>query len=455
MTYSHPNPLQPPPLPLPYGVPVRSAHAPDRNWDLLLLALAVYLLTAVGRLHQLFPALAPLKPTLMAGGLAIVLWLWGGTTPQRRLRTALRLRVTRWLLGLLLWAVLSVPGALWVGGAFQLLTDILIKTVIMSVIVIAAARGLRDIERLAFVYFVGVAIYAAVVLTQFNVGTGASDWRLGGLFYYDANDFATLAVTTLPLALYFAVTRRRLVVRLAAAGGLAVIGTSFVWAGSRGGFLALLAVVLFVLLRFTAVRARWRVLATAGVVLLLMATASDTYWEKMGSLLKPSEDYNMTSREGRLQIWERGLGYMLRHPILGVGAANFSTAEGRISPHARQQERGRGVKWQAAHNSFVQIGAELGIPGLILFVGMIGSAFVALAAVRRRPDAGRAPPQLAQALTAALLGFAVAAFFLSLAYAEMLYTLVALAAGLHKVVVAAPPKRPAWLWQPLPAGDQR
>lgn len=37
------------------------------------------------------------------------------------------------------------------------------------------------------------------------------------------------------------------------------------------------------------------------------------------------------------------------------------------------------------------------------------------------------------ALTAALLGFVVGAFFLSLAYSEMLYTLVALAAGLQKV----------------------
>ena len=42
-------------------------------------------------------------------------------------------------------------------------------------------------------------------------------------------------------------------------------------------------------------------------------------------------------------------------------------------------------------------------------------------------------PQLTQALTASLIGFAVGAFFLSLAYHEMLYTLVALSVGLGKV----------------------
>jgi hypothetical protein len=47
--------------------------------------------------------------------------------------------------------------------------------------------------------------------------------------------------------------------------------------------------------------------------------------------------------------------------------------------------------------------------------------------------------ELRQALTASLIGFVVGAFFLSLAYHEMLYTLIALAAGVVKVSGAAVP----------------
>ena len=54
-------------------------------------------------------------------------------------------------------------------------------------------------------------------------------------------------------------------------------------------------------------------------------------------------------------------------------------------------------------------------------------------------------------LTASLIGFVVGAFFLSLAYTEMLYTLIALAVGLQKVAhapdgkaAAVAPSRPAW-----------
>jgi heme/copper-type cytochrome/quinol oxidase subunit 3 len=70
----------------------------------------------------------------------------------------------------------------------------------------------------------------------------------------------------------------------------------------------------------------------------------------------------------------------------------------------------------------------------------LGTTFGLLrrAAVVPRAHHDAREPQLAQALTGSLLGFAVGAFFLSLAYHEMLYTLAALAVGLHKVTPGSP-----------------
>jgi O-antigen ligase len=119
---------------------------------------------------------------------------------------------------------------------------------------------------------------------------------------------------------------------------------------------------------------------------------------------------------------------MLDNPILGVGPGNFATAEGTLSPLAERQMWGIGVRWNAPHNSFVQVAAELGIPGLTLYIAVIASAFRALR---------RATP-LTPALTASLLGFVVGSFFLSLAYSDMFYTLVALAVGVQKVTCGLP-----------------
>jgi len=230
------------------------------------------------------------------------------------------------------------------------------------------------------------------------------------------------------------------VLRVLAVGALAVLAVGLIRSGSRGGFLALLAVAAFVLLGFTTLPARSRV---AGLILILavtFTTASDKYWAQMQTIIHPTDDYNATEDAGRMKIWTRGLGYMAAHPLLGVGASNFQVAEGTISPLARRQERGRGVRWGAAHNSFIQIGAELGIPGLLLFVALIASCFAALRRVARNAlraaEARRAAitvSRLAQSLMAALVGFVVGAFFLSLAYADMLYTLAALAVALAKV----------------------
>src|SRR5262245_38076722 len=389
------------------------------KWDALLVCVAGYILTSVGRIHQLFGALEAIHAAAIMGLLAVVLWLMD-RRPERKARV-LRGATTRLGALLLFWMILSVTGALVLGTSFDLVFNNFIKTALMSVIVAASVRTTRDVERLALVYLAGAMVYTAVVLTRFDVGAGDA-WRLGHLYYYDANDFATYAVTAIPLGIYFLHAGWRMSIRLLAAAGLVLLTLGFVWSGSRGGLIALAAVAIFVVVRFSAIPLKWRLLATALVTVVLLATASDHYWEQMGTIASDA-DYNHTDESGRLHIWRRGIGYMVDNPVFGVGPGNFQAAEGTLSPLAERQQYGVGVRWNAPHNSFVQIGAELGFPGLALYIAVIVSAFFAL----------RGAGDLSPALTASLLGFVVGSFFLSLAYSEMLYTLIALAVGLRKV----------------------
>ncbi|HEY6359506.1 MAG TPA: O-antigen ligase family protein [Vicinamibacterales bacterium] len=401
------------------------------EWDPLLACVAGYILVAVGRVHQLFPVLQTARPAILAGLFAIALYVSDRHASRRS--DLLWVRPTKLLVALLVWMTLSVPGSLSPGDSFGLVFDNFVKTVLMYVVVAGAVRDVRDVERLSGVYLAAATVYACVVLSRFELGSGDA-WRLGRLYYYDANDFATFIVSALPLGLYFAHAGRRQSVRLAAAMALLVLTVAFVRTGSRGGFIALVAVGGFVLLRYRAIAAGWRVSTFVLAALLLVATASDEYWKQMGTILSDS-DYNQTDESGRLQIWQRGMGYMLQHPVLGVGPGNFQMAEGTLSPFADRQQFGIGVRWNAAHSSLVQVGAELGLVGLVLFVTLIASAFGALRRVTRGHGSRPADcdAELTQALTASLFGFVVGAFFLSLAYSEMLYTLIALAVGLQKV----------------------
>jgi len=412
----------------------------DQAWDPLLIAVAGYLLMAVGRLHQLFPVLDLVRPATLTGFAAIGLYATNRDA-ARRFSDVWAVKPTKYLAAFLVWMILSVPGALVVGTSFDVVVGNFLKTALMFVVVTGAIRGPRDVERLAMVYLIAATLYSAVVISRFDLGSGDA-WRLGHLYYYDANDFATFAVTAMPFGVYFLHAGRRTSTRLFACLALGILAIAFVRTGSRGGFIALLAVVAFIVLRYTAIALRWRIAATALVALVVVGTASDQYWTQMGTILSDA-DYNRTDESGRMQIWRRGVGYMFGNPVFGVGPGNFQAAEGMLSSFAERQQIGVGVRWNAAHNSYVQVGAEMGIPGLMIFLGIIGSAFGAL----RRLNQSDAPedgdeeirsPALTNALTASLIGFVVGAYFLSLLYAELFYTLVALAAGLRKVANAEP-----------------
>lgn len=397
-----------------------------------MICVAAYILVAVGRVHQLFPAIGAVRPAILMGSVAIVLYL-ADVLVIRRMRWVL-VPTTRFALALLVWMTLSTPGAIVRGTSFELLFGNFIKTFLMFLVIAAGVRGLRDVERLAMTYLASAAIYAAVVLSRFDLGEGDS-WRLGDLYYYDANDFATFAVTAMPVALYLLHSARAAYQRVLGVVSLALLTLAFVYTGSRGGFIALLAVVAFVNFGYRAIALRWRVSGTVLVAVVVLATASERYWTQMGTIMSDT-DYNRSAETGRMKIWERGIGYMLQFPIFGVGPNNFGAAEGRLSPFAERQQSGRGVRWNAAHNSYVQVGAELGVPGLVMFIGMIAGAFVALRRSSRRVGAACREGtglELTQAITASLTGFVVGAFFLSLAYSELLFTLLALAVALQKV----------------------
>lgn len=409
-------------------------------WTLFHAALAGMLLTYVWRVQDLFPLLGRGKPAILASLAALGL-VWVSAAPDAWSR--MRHPVFRRAAILLLLCLLSVPLGVWPGFSARFLLEDHAKTFLLMALLVFAVRSVRDVERMIAVHVAGAALYCVMILTTFQVGP---DGRLSGLVYYDANDLAMLVVCTFPMAVYVSRPGRSGLLRVAGLAVMALFVLTILRTGSRGGFLGLVAVFAWMLWGFRAVPRAQRVGVVAVVALLLGIGGGGAFWEKMGTLLNPGQDYNWSGGDetGRLEVWKRGLGYMLERPLLGVGANAFPMAEGMISPLAARQETGRGLKWSAAHNSFVQVGAELGVPGLIAFLALLAAAFrvTRTLARARGPDGLPAPhAALGQALTATLVGYCVSGFFLSQAYSAYLYTVLGLVAGL--ACVAARVESPA------------
>src|SRR5260370_36142365 len=127
-----------------------------------------------------------------------------------------------------------------------------------------------------------------------------------------------LMACTRPVAVYFSRYARWWAVRGFSVVALAIFVVTIVKTGSRGAFLGLLAIALYMAFRFRSVHAAKRWAMIGAMVIALAVGGNDKYWDMMGSLLHPTKDYNWAGRGevGRMQIWQRGIGYMVDHPLV-------------------------------------------------------------------------------------------------------------------------------------------
>jgi O-antigen ligase len=411
-----------------------AVQRPDR----VLWAIAAVLWMYVWRFHDFFPVLASLKAPLLTAVAAIGLF----AIDRTRLSELKRLNapLPKLVLALLVMIVAGLPTSLYAGKGAEFLAKDFVPALMLSVMILAGVRSYRDLEWLVITGLFGAVFYSFMILTGFDVEAGSG--RLGHLVYYDANDFALLLVCSMPFAVYCLRKGMPGVLRLLGLVAIGFFSVMLIQSGSRGGFIAFVLVMLYLLLRFRSISVMSRLLAVAAGVGVLILVGNEAYWANMRSILNPKQDYNWAGKEdgGRMEIWKRGIGYMLDRPVLGVGIRAFPQAEGSLSALSKEYaQRGKGLKWSVAHNSFVEVGAETGIPGLLIFLSILGTAFVLLARVRRwrkfaidRKMDFRLIPQaaLAQALTASMLGFVTAGIFLSAEYFAFLYVLLAIVTAL-------------------------
>jgi O-antigen ligase len=111
------------------------------------------------------------------------------------------------------------------------------------------------------------------------------------------------------------------------------------------------------------------------ILLLLLALAvvmPAEYWNRMGTIL-PSVREGTDTVGQRYQFWEIALKMIRDHPLLGVGAGNFMHQFSRYSGIVSLQRSAA-----VAHNAFLAVTAEQGIPGGLLFIALFLAAFASL-----------------------------------------------------------------------------
>jgi len=395
------------------------------------LVLYVYTAFFIGRVHELLPFLASMRIVFVLGLVSVVAAL---LTPWRAKNRVLMQREVRIVIALCVLAVIVTPLGVWPGGSWSFLTDIFSRILVFFFLVVALATSRRVIQRLLWSVLTGVAL-----LGIFTVGGGVAVATVyGGRAYasstYDPNDVSMIMVCALPLAAFAAVALRG-VGRVLATAAAVVYVLATIMTLSRGGFIGLIVVSLLLLFRL-GTAALGRRLVILGVVVTILATAAPArYWDVMSTIWSPRAggEYLESGVFSRIALWEGGLNLFLDDPLTGAGIGMYEVAEGL-------SHGGRG-KWSAAHNSFIQVAAELGILGLALFAALIVvSLRNARQAVRAAKSEVRLRPLawIAVAVETSLYAYVVEGFALSQAYSPMLYFLIGIATALRLQVELRP-----------------
>lgn len=401
--------------------------------------ISLLMLFTISRIHQHFGFLASLRPALalvaLAGLYALMnpRFLSGDYAPKTwafRIITAMAVM-----------SCLSVPFGLSMGNSGSFILKEFSKVVLFAFLVLLAIRHAGDLLKLIWAFTACGAALAWLSIFVFRLEKqGDTIARIQNGYSYDSNDLGLVAVLCLVLAI--------LTWQVGKARGkttsiiiILCLGAAIARTGSRGAMVTLVVVGAALLFLIRGVSAGKKLGFVALTLVGLLVAAPAGYWEQMQTILTPTADYNWTSETGRKEVFLRGMGYMFSNPATGIGIDNFARAEGLLSARAVAQAYDPtlpGIKWSNAHNSFLQAASELGVPGLIIFCMMVFGGVVQCTRLRKKMSGWENGDEeqrflyfTALYLPVAFIGFAVGGGFVSFAYLDPIYVLVAFVGGLQ------------------------
>lgn len=371
-----------------------------------LAAMFVYL----GKIADIVPALTALHlgKILIAFAVLALMFEGGG-----RLKGLMQDRLWRPFVGILVLIVLTLPFGVWPGNTVTFILQTFFKELIFILLVIATTRSADDVRRLAWTFALN-----ALVLDYALFRLGVIEIEKISL---DRNEVAMISAMGIGLILAIKTGTLGTLMKVAMS---AIMVAAILFSNSRGGYLGL-AVVFASLLYF---RLGGKVALSAVAILALGAIVYiqlPSYVKgRVDSIINYEQDYNLAAPEGRIEIWKRGLTMIKNDPLTGVGMRNFPIAEGMMHANVR------GQPWMNAHNSPLQVAAEIGIAGLVLYLMLLTRMYRTAKTLRNQDE----DPQLrflGRGLTHAWVAYVVCGFFLSQGFAPAFYLLMAvtLAAG--------------------------
>jgi putative inorganic carbon (HCO3(-)) transporter len=388
----------------------------------------VYLFTLMlyARPNDLFPVLGgfPLVKIVAIGVLLIYIGSKG----------AAGARLSVWTLEMTMLVVIAALGLLFMPIAaspkdsMNTLTDTYLKTVVIFILMVNLTdtrRRILSIWKLVVICgaALGVGAIRSYAKGEFTVRGLRIEGLVGGMFE-NPNDLATALDLLLPFAVALTLISKGRA-RLFYLGCAAVMAIGVLVTLSRGGFLGLIALGGVLLWKLGRGRRLKTTLGVALVCGILLAATPGGYGNRIATIFNIEQDQTGSAQERR-ELMKRAASVAIRRPVLGVGMGNFHIYS---------------IREKAAHNAYLEVAAELGVPGLIAYLIVIFAPLRSLRRIERQTRGMRSKSEremywLSVSIQAAFIAYMVCSFFASIQYLWYLYYTAAYAVALRQIHAA-------------------
>ncbi len=261
-----------------------------------------------------------------------------------------------------------------------------------------------------------------------NIIGSTNGFRLLGPFG-SPNSFAQIMVVLVPLAFDRLFGEKRLILRILAGWALIAAILTTVFTFSRGGFIALSVVVLaFLLWRRFSLPVIMLVLVLALIVFTMLPPQYTARLQTLTSFFSPNSSSVQSEVSFRGRASELSVGWLmfLDHPILGVGLNNYPSRYVEYSSMVGLDPR---AEERSAHDLYIEIAAEQGIFGLLIFGLLLWRMFRGMLWAKSVFQSIQMPTyaSLTLAFIISLTGYLTSALFIHNSYPRQFWLLVGIA----------------------------
>lgn len=370
----------------------------------------------IARPQDLLTSLQTIRPALIISALAASATIL--EKADKGWSQILGMSETRRYLFFYLIMILGIPFAYYRRQAFEFVFHSYLMNIAFFIISLVQINSFERIKKVLLIVLISIFIYGifGIYLGSFAGGR----FKIYGEMF-DPNDIAYVLLSLFPLCLFYIFHRESFLKALLA---IVSIGTSFVvilLSGSRGGILGLCTVCLLLLFgKSLNIKSSYKIIFVVAVSIFIFINIGKINVERYMSLSTISNDYNVIDETGRLHIWQRAFDLFISNPILGVGVTCFPMAIGYM-----REALGLLPVWQVTHNSYIQVGVETGLFGLLIFLAMIMRCIKTFSEIGKLQVESSQIREFKNMNSLILIGFIgqlVMAFFLSQAY-SIIFTL--------------------------------